>query len=57
MICTCTINNLKDMSPAFVNNFYLIVLENQMEILTDENLSKLIANMFILFIKSQIIKK
>ena len=51
MICTCNINNLKDMSPAFVNRFDLIVLENQMENLTDENLSKLIANMFILFTK------
>ncbi len=39
------------MSPAFVNRLDLIVLENQMEKLTDENLSKLIVNMFILFTK------
>ena len=49
MICTCNINNIKDMSPAFVNRFDVIVLENQMENLNDNNLSELIANMFISF--------
>jgi len=28
MICTCNINNIKDMSPAFVNRFDVIVLKS-----------------------------
>lgn len=37
MICTCNINKIKEMSPAFVNRFDVIVLENQLEDITDEN--------------------
>ena len=43
MICTCNINNLKDMSPAFVNRFDVIVLEN----LDYIQYAKLISNIFI----------
>ena len=49
MIATCNINYIKDMSPAFVNRFDVIVLENQLEKLNDEQLSELIANIFISF--------
>ena len=49
MICTCNISNIKDMSPAFVNRFDVIVLENQLEKLNDEQLRELIANIFISF--------
>lgn len=49
MICTCNINNIKDMSPAFVNRFDVISLENQLEGLGDEDLGKLISNIFISF--------
>ena len=37
------------MSPAFVNRFDVIVLENQLEKLTDIQFSELIANLFISF--------
>ena len=47
MICTCNINNIKDMSPAFVNRFDVIVLENQLEKLNDTQLGELISNLFI----------
>ena len=46
MICTCNLNNLKDMSPAFVNRFDVVVLENQLENLNDTQYFKLIANIF-----------
>ncbi len=49
IICTCNINNIKDMSPAFVNRFDVIVLENQLEKLNDSQISQLIANLFISF--------
>jgi hypothetical protein len=49
IICTCNINNIKDMSPAFVNRFDVIVLENQLEKLNDSQLSELISNLFISF--------
>jgi len=49
MICTCNINKIKDMSPAFVNRFDVIVLENQLEDLKDDQLKKLISNLFISF--------
>ncbi len=42
MKCTCNINNIKDMSPAFVNRFNVIVLENQLENLSDEQFKDLI---------------
>ena len=47
MICTCNINNLKDMSPAFVNRFDVVVLENQLENLNYNQYQKLISNIFI----------
>ena len=47
MICTCNINNLKDMSPAFVNRFDVVILENQLENLNNYNYNKLISNIFI----------
>ena len=46
MICTCNINNLKDMSPAFVNRFDVVVLENQLRNLNGYQYSKLISNIF-----------
>ena len=49
MICTCNINNIKDMSPAFVNRFDVIVLENQLENITNTQLGQLISNIFISF--------
>ena len=49
MICTCNINHIKDMSPAFVNRFDVIVLENQLENLNDNELEKLISNIFVSF--------
>ena len=49
MICTCNINKIKDMSPAFVNRFDVIVLENQLEDLEDTQLGELISNLFISF--------
>jgi len=49
MICTCNLKDLKDMSPAFVNRFDVVVLENQLENLNDTQYSKLIANIFNLF--------
>ena len=47
MICTCNINNLKDMSPSFVNRFDVIVLENQLEKLSDIQFKNLIANIYL----------
>ena len=49
MICTCNINNIKDMSPAFVNRFDVIVLENQLENINDSQLGELISNLFVSF--------
>ena len=49
MICTCNLKNIKDMSPAFVNRFDVVVLENQLENLNNTQYSKLIANIFNLF--------
>ena len=49
MICTCNINNIKDMSPAFVNRFDVIVLENQLENLSDNQLSDFITNIYVSF--------
>ena len=49
MICTCNVNNIKDMSPSFVNRFDVIVLENQIEKLNDAQFSELISNLFISF--------
>ena len=49
MICTCNINNIKDMSPAFVNRFDVIVLENQLEKLSDNQLSDFITNIYVSF--------
>jgi len=49
MICTCNINNIKDMSPAFVNRFDVIVLENQLEKLNEVQLCELISNLSISF--------
>ena len=31
LICTCDINKIKKMSPAFVNRFDVIILEDQLE--------------------------
>ena len=49
MICACNINNIKDMSPAFVNRFDSIVLENQLENLNETQYNELLSNMFISF--------
>ena len=42
-------NKIKEMSPAFVNRFDVIVLENQLEDVTDENLSELISYLMLSF--------
>ena len=47
IICTCNINNLKDMSPAFVNRFDVVVLENQLQRMNNKQYSELISNIFI----------
>ena len=49
MICTCNINKIKEMSPAFVNRFDVIVLENQLEDISDEKLSELISYFMLSF--------
>ena len=49
MICTWNINNIKEMSPAFVNRFDVIVLENQLEQLNDFQIKELISHMIIFF--------
>ena len=49
MICTCNINKIKEMSPAFVNRFDVIVLENQLENISDENLNELITYFMLSF--------
>ena len=49
MICTCNIKNIKDMSPAFVNRFDVIVLENQLNKINDAQLGELISTLFISF--------
>ncbi len=43
LICTCEINNINKMSPAFVNRFDVIVLEDQLESITDKDLLELTA--------------
>ena len=57
MICTCNINNIKDMSPAFVNRFDIIFLENQLESLNNNQLAELISNLFISFDRIPLKKK
>ena len=49
MICTYNINNIKDMSPAFVNRFDVIVLENQLENLSDSQMKDFITNIYVGF--------
>jgi len=49
MICTSNINHIKEMSPYFVNRFDVIVLENQIENINDNELEKLISNIFVSF--------
>ena len=48
IICTCNYNKLKEQSPAFLNRFDIICLENQITKDTSkENYEKLIANIFV----------
>ncbi|KAK8854131.1 hypothetical protein M9Y10_016685 [Tritrichomonas musculus] len=42
MLCTCRIDKINQMSPAFVNRFDVIVLEDQLEDITDDKLKELI---------------
>lgn len=42
LICTCDITKVNQMSPAFVNRFDMIVLENQIEGLDEEKRKELI---------------
>ena len=42
LICSCDINKINQMSPAFVNRFDVIVLENQIESLNEEKKKELI---------------
>ena len=47
LICTCNYNKLKQQSPAFLNRFDIVCLENQISKDTsDEEYEKLIANIF-----------
>ena len=41
-ICTCDIENIKDMTPAFLNRFDIIVLENQIVDCSKEEIKELI---------------
>ena len=41
-ICTCDIENVKDMTPAFLNRFDIIVLENQIVDCSKEEIKELI---------------
>ena len=49
IICTCNINNIKDISTSFVNRFDVVALNNQLENLNDIQIGELIANLFISF--------
>jgi hypothetical protein len=46
LLCTCNIEKINSMSPAFVNRFDVIVLEEQLNGLSDEELTKLIQIIF-----------
>ena len=52
-ICTCDLECLKDMSPAFLNRFDIIVLENQLKDCDKENIDILIK----ILLKNTITKK
>lgn len=42
LLCTCRIENIDNMSPAFINRFDIVALENQLEDITDDELKGLI---------------
>ena len=46
LLCTCNIDKINSMSPAFVNRFDIIVLEDQLNGLSDEQLKELIKILF-----------
>ena len=48
LICTCNINKVNKMSPAFINRFDVIVLEDQLEEIKDNDLLELIATRLII---------
>ena len=43
LLCTCKIDKINQMSPAFINRFDVIVLENQLEDIEEDKLKELIA--------------
>ena len=46
LLCTCNIEKVNSMSPAFVNRFDMIVLEDQLNDLNEEDLKNLIIILF-----------
>ena len=46
LVCTCEIENIKKMSPAFINRFDVIVFENQLEGLNKNDLESFINFLF-----------
>ena len=46
LLCTCNIEKINSMSPAFVNRFDVIVLEDQLDGLNDQELKNLITILF-----------
>ena len=51
IICTSNYDKLSEMTPAFINRFEVVVLENQLNNLTDDDLMKLIKFEFDFFQK------
>ena len=49
IICTANIEKISSMSPAFINRFDVIVLENQIENINENNLLNLISYLYISF--------
>ena len=45
LICTCKYDKINQMSPAFINRFDVIVLENQLEGISQNELEKLITDL------------
>jgi len=48
LLCSCNINKVNKMSPAFINRFDVIVLEDQLEEIKDNDLLELIATRLII---------
>ncbi|KAH0800171.1 Dynein heavy chain, cytoplasmic [Histomonas meleagridis] len=57
LLCTCNIDKIHLISPAFLNRFDVIVLENQLNELKEEDIKELIKILMIRYNKLQKIKK